>query len=100
MEHVVVNNRPNMTSARQSNCDHSGGAPGPGDSDGEDSDDKGGNGPSRRPQVPQLPHQNPFENPSGEISTATTKTVAEPQFDMKLKTDTIPTWDGNPDSLR
>lgn len=24
----------------------------------------------------------------------------EPQFDMKLKTEAIPTWDGNPDTLR
>lgn len=77
-----------------------GGAPGPGDSDGDDSGDEGGNGSSRNPQIPRLPHRNPFENSTAEAVTTTSRTTTEPQFDMKLKMDAIPSWDGNPDFLR
>ena len=99
-ERAVTNNPPRTASVRQSNRNTSGGAPGPGDSDGEDSDDEGGNVPSRKPRIPQLLRRNPFESSSGDIGSTTAKAVAEPQFDTKLKTDAIPTWDGNPDSLR
>ena len=75
-----------------------GGVPGPGDSDGDDSGDEEGNRSSRNPRVPRTPRWNPFENSSGEVTAS--KPTTEPQFDMKLKVNTIPTWDGNPDSLR
>lgn len=35
-----------------------------------------------------------------EVSLSTTKLPPEPQFDTKLKVDTILTWDGNPENLR
>ncbi|EDR12628.1 uncharacterized protein LACBIDRAFT_323223 [Laccaria bicolor S238N-H82] len=75
----------------------------PGDPDGSDSDDGGSNGPRRGPKrtaVPDKSRRNPFETtPEGGNST-TVKAPPEPQFDTKLKMDTIPTWDGNPENLR
>lgn len=85
----------------QVNRNPTGGAPGPGDSDGDDTGDEGGNTPSRNPQMPHSLHLNPFENPSDQIATtSSTKIPAKLQFDTKLKLDMIPTWDGNPESLR
>ena len=76
----------------------------PGDSDGDDSDNgKGGNGPNkgpRKPFSPGNPRKNPFIVSPEELSPFTIKPPPEPQFDTKLKVDTIPTWDGNPDNLR
>ncbi|EDR10742.1 uncharacterized protein LACBIDRAFT_324609 [Laccaria bicolor S238N-H82] len=99
---VTVRSPSPTTPVRQTKGSHSGGAPGPGDSDGDDSNDEGENRPSRNPRIPQQPHRNPFERqpPPGESTSVTQKTPTEPQFDVKLKMEAIPTWDGSPDSLR
>lgn len=100
-ERVVISSPSPTTPINQTSRNPTGGAPGPGDSDGDNSDDdEGGNRPPRNLQVPRPPRRNPFENPPGEAAVATARAVTEPQFDMKLKLDTIPPWDGNPDSLR
>ena len=100
---VTVRSPSPTTPVAQGKRNYSGGAPGPGDSDGDDSDDGGGNKSPRSPRPTRQPHRNPFERQpnSGEYTTATPhKTPTEPQFDMKLKMEAIPTWDGNPDTLR
>ena len=101
---VMVGSPSPTTSVMQAKGNASGGAPGPGDSDGDDSDDEGGNRPPRSPRAPRQARRNPFErqsNQSGEATPITPhKMPTEPQFDMKLKTEAIPTWDGNPDTLR
>ena len=98
---VEINSPPPAASVIQANQNTSGGAPGPGDSDGDDSDDGGGNRPSGNPRVPRSSRRNPFENSSHQAATvSSTRTPVEPQFDTKLKMDAIPTWDGNPESLR
>ena len=100
-EWVEVSNPPPAMPVTQVNRNPTGGAPGPGDSDGDDTGDEGGNTPSRNPQMPHSLHLNPFENPSDQIATtSSTKIPAKLQFDTKLKLDMIPTWDGNPESLR
>jgi len=100
-EHIVINSPSPTTPVMQSNGNPPGGVPGPGDSDGDNSSNKGGSRPPRNPQAPCLPRWNPFKRSSGEAAaTVTTKTMTEPQFDTKLKMDAIPTWDGNPESLR
>ena len=76
----------------------------PGDSDGDDSDNGGGNnGPHRGPQKassPSNPQRIPFNNLPEESSLTASKPPQEPQFDIKLKVDTIPTWDGHSEDLR
>ena len=99
-ERVVINSPPSTASVTPTRRNFPGGAPGPGDSDGDDSDDEGGNGPSGNPRVPNLPSRNPFERSTGETPIPSARSAIEPQFDMKLKMDAIPTWDGNPESLR
>lgn len=76
----------------------------PGDSDGDDSGSGGGNnGPHRGPRKPfslNNPRWNLFSTIPEEGSSIIGKPPQEPQFDTKLKVDAIPTWDGNPESLR
>ena len=76
----------------------------PGDSDGDDSGSGGGNngprGGSRKPLTPSNPRKNPFDTTSAESAHLTNKPPAEAQFDVKLKLNAIPSWDGNPENLR
>ena len=52
---VVVSSLPTMTPNAQINRNPPGGAPGPGESDGDKSDDEGGNRLPHKLQVPQIP---------------------------------------------
>ncbi|EDR02009.1 uncharacterized protein LACBIDRAFT_310185 [Laccaria bicolor S238N-H82] len=81
-----------------------GGGGDPGDSDGDDSSHgKGGGDPHRNPRKPLTPNhsrRNPFGVASDESRDSASKPLLEPQSNLKLKVDAIPTWDGNPEGLR
>ena len=76
----------------------------PGDSDGNDNSNGGGsNGPQRDPWkllTPNNPQKNPSSITSGESTHLINKWPLEAQFDIKLKLNVIPLWDGNPETLR
>lgn len=77
----------------------------PGDPDGsDDSDDDDGHGsdrpPNRRPSTTNPRSVSPIGGQIDESLTLPPKpTIAEPHFDLKLKFDSVPRWDGDTDSL-
>ena len=86
---IVVSSPPQAAPISLASRNPPGRAPGPGDSDGDDSSDEEGNRLSRNPQVPCTPCQTLFENLSGEVTAS--KPTTEPQFNMELKVNAIPT---------
>ena len=100
-----IHSRSNRSGDRTRQIARGGGGGDPDDSDGDDSNHgKGGSDPRknhRKPSTPNHSRKNPFDIASDESTNSpTTKPLPEPQFDLKLKLDAIPTWDGNPEGLR
>ncbi|KAJ7148468.1 hypothetical protein C8R43DRAFT_1129106 [Mycena crocata] len=81
-------------------------APNPPDSDPSDSDDSRDSYGRRRWYRPKKQSADPPDNPNSgypdlgrESFKDKSSSLKEPHFDLKLKYDTVPTWDGNTDTI-